>query len=145
MGIFLTSIGAFSAEIDSCLTDAKKMTRIIDKRQSIESCFQIHIKKISQHRCYELTNSLPEAKKNQDLSETLNSICFYQTTDFPDIKTCTSKADLFKVADNHDEAIFDCYRQLQSKVSQKQCIEISRKLIYPEKKSYMLRHCQNNY
>lgn len=139
------SLNTFGASIDSCLADAQKMTRAIDQKQAAEYCFQANAKHLSKKKCFDLIDSHSLLKKNTELKETLNSVCFYQSIEFNDAKSCLDGAARLKLADNHDEAVFECYLQFQSQTSQKQCIEISRKLIYPHKKSHLLRHCQNNY
>lgn len=144
-GIFLVSSAAWSSTMDSCLADARNQKRVIDQRQATEECFHIHAVKLSKNQCDEAIKKSSLAQKNPDLQESLNSTCFYQSRPFHDVKSCLAGAEKLKLADNHDEAVFECYQIFQSRISQSQCIEISRKLIYPNKKNYMLRHCQNNY
>ncbi len=137
---FASMIGN-AAAINICLDRARKLTLAIDQKQTTEHCFRTYAKNLSKSKCFELVNSL----KKPDLQENLNSICFYQSQDFSDIKTCASGANQLKLADNHDEALFECYMQFQSQTSQKQCFEISRKLVLPHRKNHMRQHCQNNY
>ncbi len=144
VGLSLSAARGSAAEIERCLSEASRRTHVIDQEQAIEGCFQSQAKQLSQNKCYEAVLKITALKKQLNMSESLNSICFYQTTDFIDLKSCMIKAELFKIADNHDEAIFDCYKQFQNALTQKQCIQISRKMIYPAKKDYLFDHCQNN-
>lgn len=141
--LFFSSSG-FSDTIGSCLNDAHKKTHVIDQHQAIETCFRLNRNSITQQQCFNSVNELSKSKKYYDLIENLNSICFYETTAFSEFKSCLNRTSQFKIADNHDEAIFDCYRQFQNQLSQKQCIEASRKMIYPAKKDYLFQHCQSN-
>ena len=138
------SVTLKAMEIDTCLSDATRKTHVIDQQQAIESCFLNRANSLPQKKCFEAANRISTLKRQLNMSETLNSICFYQTQDFSDLKSCLSGAKLFKIADNHDEAIFDCYKQFQSFLSEKQCIEVSRKMIYPAKRNHLFAHCQNN-
>lgn len=137
----LASFQADAASIEACLSKARKMTLAIDQKQSIEYCFQAYAKDLSKMKCFDLAKSL----KKLDLQENLNSICFYQSQDFADMKACAASAGHLKLADNRDEALFECYIQFQSQTSQKQCFEISRLLTLPHRKNHMRQHCQNNY
>ena len=139
--VSLISFQGHAAPINSCLNKARKMTLAIDQKQTTEYCFQAYAKDLSKTKCFDLVDSF----KKPDLPENLNSICFYQSQDFADVKECVAGANRLKLADNHDEALFECYMQFQSKTSQKQCFEISRQLILPHRKIHMRQHCQNNY
>lgn len=143
--IFLAALQVNAAPIDACLADARKMTRAVDQKQAAEGCFQINAKNTTKATCYDLVSKHSLLKKNPELQENLNSICFYQSLEFNNLNSCMAGAARFKLADNHDEALFECYIQFQAQASQKQCIEIGRKLILPHRKNHMLRHCQNNY
>lgn len=143
--LVFSSFQVLAGPLEACLSEAQRKTLIIDQKQAVEYCFQTQVKMISKNKCFAAAQLNVLAKKNTDLLETLSTVCFYQGEDFTSVKACLDKAGRFKIADNHDEAVFECYRQFQSVVSQKQCIEISRKLIYPGKKNYLLSHCQNNY
>jgi len=143
--LVLTSFQVKAASIDACLGDAQKLTRAIDQKQTAEFCFQAFAKNLPKTKCYDLVSKHNLFKKNTDLQENLNSICFYQSLEFNDLKSCMAGAARFKLADNHDEALFECYMQFQSVTSQKQCIELSSQLVLPHRKNHMLQHCQNNY
>jgi hypothetical protein len=133
-----------AAEINRCLAQAHKIEHIIPRYQKIENCFNTYSRNMKAESCFSLAANLKATKKSMDLSETLHSICFYQTNLPRTIKSCLAQAQKFNLADNHDEAVFDCYRQFQHQLNQKQCIEVSRKLIYPSKRAYLMAQCQNN-
>ncbi len=139
------TVSVTAMEIDSCLAEATRKTHVIDQQQAIETCFLSRASSIPQKKCFEAASRIGSSKRQLNMSETLNSICFYQTQEFSDLKSCLGGAKLFKIADNHDEAIFDCYKQFQSFISEKQCVEVSRKMIYPAKRNHLFAHCQNNF
>lgn len=141
---FLVPFQGNAMPIDSCLMKARKMTLVIDQKQAAEYCFQTHGQSLSKDKCFDLISTNSFLRK-PDLQENLNSICFYQSQDFPDVKACTAGAKRLKFADNRDEALFECYMQFQSQTTQKQCFEISRQLTLPHRKDHMRQHCQNNY
>lgn len=143
MALFLSHM-ALAGEIESCLEQAQKVPYKIDREKRIESCFRFNKAKVSHQRCFNLAAQANDPKKSLDLAETLSSICFYEISDFKELKSCTQAAATFQIADNHDEAVFDCYRQFQSQITKKQCLELSRQLTYPLKRDYLLQHCQNN-
>lgn len=145
--LLLLSLASFQASadsLDSCLNKARKMTLVIDQKQSAEYCMHAYAKDLSKSKCYSLVGTHTLLKR-PELQENLNSICFYETQEFSDLKSCVAGAERFTLADNRDEAMFECYMQFQSKTSQKQCFDLSRKLILPYRKDHMRRHCQNNY
>ena len=142
--LFLIGLNASATSIELCLASAKKKTHVIDQHSAIEDCFQENLNQLTLQKCFSLVKEIDKNKKFYDLGETLNTMCFYSTSPFNSIKSCIAGTSKFKTADSHDEAVFDCYRQFQTELSQKQCIEVSRKLIYPAKKDYLFQHCQNN-
>ncbi len=142
--LFLFSTNTYSAPIETCIANARKNGNMIERKQALENCFKFNKNKISKKQCFDFATQINQSLRYSDLAETLNSICFYETTSFDSLQICLSGASNFAIADNHDEAIFDCYRQFQTTLSQNQCIAVSRKLIYPAKKNYLFQHCQNN-
>jgi hypothetical protein len=136
---------AEATPIQKCLAKAHQQVHIIDQSEDIENCFRTFKIQLSVDQCFALSKQEKMKKKSLDLNETLSSICFYETTFFKDTKSCLEKASEFKIATHHDEAVFECYRQFQDYLDMKQCIELSRKLIYPEKRSYLFQQCQNSH
>lgn len=142
--VLFFGFNAFSSTMEVCLESAKKRTHVLDQHIAIEDCFQANLDRLSAQQCFSYAKQLNKNKKFYDLSETLNTLCFYSTSTFNDVKSCIAGSRNFAIADNHDEAVFDCYKQFQNTLSQKQCIELSRQLIYPAKKDYLFQHCQSN-
>lgn len=117
----------------------------MERDESIQACFKTHKAFLGSDNCFNQVRNLREAQQSANLSESLKFICFYEASIFQNIKTCLIRADEFKNADNHDEAVFHCYKQFQDKLTKKECNDTAKKLIYPAKKDYLLQHCANNY
>lgn len=135
---------AFAGQFDVCLTQAKKITHRLNRVEAIQSCFESNKDSITAEACFAGIKTVQVHEKSIELNEKLNSICFYDISHFKKISSCLAKVDIFKIASNHDEAVFECYRQFQNQLSQKQCLKISSFMKYPAKKEYLDNHCYEN-
>lgn len=145
-GLFIV-FGQFSwaaGQFEHCLSTARKTTHRLDRMEAIGSCFEKHKDLISEESCFAEIKKTQIHDKSIELSEKLNAICFYDVSRFKTVESCIAKTSVFQIAANHDEGVFECYRQFQSKVSRNQCLQISKALKYPAKKQYLETHCLNN-
>lgn len=143
--IFISTSYSFAANsFQNCINKAEQKKHITDQMNETQDCFYQNKNYLNVNLCYKELEKNKVAKKSLDLTEDLKELCFYQTTEFDSASHCLKKAILFRNADDHDEAIFQCYQQFQSKLNKQQCISISKALIYPAKKDYFLQHCLNN-
>ncbi len=140
MGLFVSL--AQAQPLQQCLNNINQKEHRLDRQAQTLQCFRDYRSAIDMDGCFDLVSKVK--LKSADLIQNLHSICFYETTLFKDLNSCSLKASAFATADQHDDALFECYRQFQNQLDQKQCIELSRKLIYPTKKKYLLNHCLNN-
>lgn len=134
----------FASSIDSCLSQARKLTHRLEKTDAILSCFDKTKESLSGQACFQAISKLQVHEKSIELSEKINGICFYDSSRFKNITSCLDKVDVFKLASSHDEAVFECYRQFQYSLNQKQCLKVSAVLKYPAKKEYLANHCMEN-
>ena len=135
-------MSVMAKSFSQCISTANNQARL-EREDALVECFKLHKAFIGSDNCFKQIHYLKAAQKSENLSEKLKSICFYEASIFQNSKLCSARASEFKDADTHDEAIFDCFMQFQDKINQKNCIELSSKLIYPAKKDYLLAHCQN--
>lgn len=105
--------------------------------QNAQLCTQKYVKNISIEKCFLATKTI----HSDFLNESLKQFCFYDVSDFPNLNSCLQKAALFRVAQNHDEAITSCLLQFQENLSSKKCLAISSRLKYPEKKEHLRKQC----
>ena len=116
-------------ELESCLHNEKQVQLCITKK----------IKNLSIDSCFAEAQKL----KSDFLKEETLDFCFYQVSEFPTLQACTQRAILFKSADNHDEALFECARQHQTTLTKQSCLTIAQKMRYPEKIKYLTRQCDS--
>lgn len=135
---------AFAGQFDACLNQVKKTEHRLARLESIQSCFEKSKDVISEDTCFSAIKKIQTHDKSIELGEKLNSICFYDVSRFKNVKSCLNKTSVFQIANNHDEAVFDCYRQFQATLNQKECLKVSSELKYPAKKEYLQNHCYDN-
>lgn len=117
-----------AGNLEKCLADTSATT---------QNCVQKHIQRLTLDSCFS-----ESANIKSDLSkENLKQFCFYNVSEFPTLKSCLSRSENFKVALNHDEALFECVRQFQNQISESQCSAISSQMRYPEKLQHLKRNC----
>ena len=139
--ILLIAQITFASAFNNCLATAKKIQHRLDRADAIQACFEANKMQITSEACFSGIKSIEVQNKSIELTEKLNSICFYETTAFKNTKSCLARTDEFKIATNHDNAVFECYRQFQNKINKKNCLAISSLLKYPAKKEYLQNHC----
>ncbi|MFZ3228619.1 MAG: hypothetical protein WA160_00315 [Pseudobdellovibrio sp.] len=135
---------AFAGSLENCLEPALKMAHRLNRLESIQTCFEQNKTKMVSESCFSTIAKIQTHDKSIELTERLNSLCFYEVSQFKTIKNCLDKTNLFKITMNHDEGVFECYRQFQSTLNQKQCLAVSMQLKYPAKKEYLENHCKTN-
>lgn len=135
---------AFSSPIEQCLSRIGTKLHIIESEELILSCFEKNKATIGSNACFQLVNNFKKIKKSFIMTEKIKSICFYDASIFQNISSCLLKTKEFKNAENRDEAVFDCYRQFQNTLTEKQCLKATTYLTYPAKKEYLLQQCSNN-
>lgn len=140
----LLSISSFAESFENCLNRAKQQQHVLDQNEKIEMCFKYNAKYLNNLYCFNKVKQITVSQKSLNLKETLNSVCFYESTDFKDLNTCVQKSDVFQIADNHDEAIFNCYQNFRFSLNKKQCLEMSKKMKQPEKKIHLFNQCQEH-
>lgn len=134
----------FAGQFETCLAGSKKIAHRLNRVEAIQDCFDSNKESMTADACFAGIKSVQIHEKSIELNEKLNSICFYDVSRFKKISICLSKVDVFKIANNHDEAVFECYREFQNQLSQKQCLKVSSLMKYPAKKEYLDNHCYEN-
>lgn len=130
--------------LKSCLQPAFKTQHRLNRFDAIQDCFEKNKLTVSEDQCYLAIQSVKIHNKSIELNEKMNSICFYEASRFKSISSCLVKAKEFSIANNHDEAVFECYRQFQNQLNKQQCLTVSKLLKYPDKKNHLENHCLNN-
>ncbi|MBC7742682.1 MAG: hypothetical protein H7061_10820 [Bdellovibrionaceae bacterium] len=141
--LMLSSASSLAKSFSQCISGANTLHRL-EREDTLLACFQSHKNFLGSDECFNQISKLKVAQRSGILSEKLKGICFYEASIFQNDKLCLKRADEFQNGENHDEAVFDCYKQFQDKLSQKACVEISNKLIYPAKRNHLYQHCMNN-
>jgi hypothetical protein len=140
----LTGQTLFAGTLDICLAQIKRHDHRLSKIEAIESCFEKNKHLVSGEGCFAAVKKATAVEQSLNLQEKLNGICFYESSHFKNVSECLNKSSVFQTAENHDEGVFECYRQFQSKISTKQCLQASEYLKYPAKKEYLKNHCYVN-
>ena len=139
--LFISILGQ-AAALDSCLTTASKIDHRLNRFDATLECFQKSKNAVSSDSCFLAVQNLKPGQTSIELNERLRSHCFYEASQFKTVELCLAKAEIFQLAINHDEAVFECYNQFQENLNQKQCLKLSELLKYPAKKDYLDAHCQ---
>lgn len=119
-----------TSPIEKCLNVATHLT---------SDCVNRHLKPKTIDSCYKMTDTI---YSNQS-KENVKNYCFYNISEFPTLKTCIDSAKRFFIAENKDQALFECVRQFSSTISSKDCMTVSKIMTYKEKASYLASHCQS--
>ncbi len=147
--IILTCFTLFPAlslakSFNQCIVETQNK-HLIEQQAEIKECFNSYKNTLGSDNCFAQIRKLKVASQSPNLSENLRTICFYEASIFQNLKTCALRAGEFKNADGHDEAVFQCYKEFQEKITLKECLDLSKKLIYPAKQAHLKQHCFNNY
>ena len=141
LSLLMGSLSAQATTLDTCLAVAAKNDHRLNRFDSTLDCFQKSKNVINSDSCFAAVQNLKSGQTSIELNERLRSYCFYDASQFKNVKSCLSKTAAFQLAINHDEAVFECYNQFQENLNQKQCLKISDLLKYPAKKEYLESHC----
>lgn len=141
--VALFGLKAPASDLGQCLYAANFNEHRLEKENSVRLCFDKYKSLISKESCYSYLDKKVAKLSSTNLSEDIKGLCFYDTTPAKDLNACATETKKFKVAANHDEALFYCYQQFQENISQKDCLKISGQMIYPSKKNYLKEHCLN--
>lgn len=132
ISIFLFTAPAMGSKLSSyemCLKQSD---------QSTSDCLKKYVKNINLESCYSSLQSV----RSQNAQEKIKNFCFYQISDFPNLKNCVTKATKFYEAENKDHALFECYLQFSQSISKSSCRQIADHMIYPDKKNHMNNICE---
>ncbi|MEQ1721668.1 MAG: hypothetical protein ABL930_00740 [Pseudobdellovibrio sp.] len=140
----MISLQLGAQELERCLNYATAQEHRLEKEDIIKICFDKFKTKINKSECYSYLNKKVKSLDSTKLNEEITSVCFYETSQTPDLNSCMSETKKFKSSNNHDEAVFYCYQQFQEKLSKADCLKTANQLIFPLKKEYLTNHCNNN-
>lgn len=116
----------------------------LDREVALRQCYARY--KTSKKTCYRTLKSVIGPQESLRLTEDIRSVCFYDAQPAArTVEDCVQEAAAFKVAAEHDEAVFYCYQQFQEKIDRRQCLKTARQLIYPAKEDYLTQHCRATY
>lgn len=135
---------AWSSSFQTCLAQASRQAHKLDRFEAIQSCFVTHRENLNSDRCYQAIEKLNLQQTSVELGEQLKGFCFFEVSNFKTVDSCLQKSQQFHTANDKDEAVFECYVQFQKNISAKQCLEISKKMIYPLKRQHLEVQCNNN-
>ena len=126
--------------LTSGFTQYTTLEKCLDTQPNeIQDCLERSNKHVTISSCYTAVDSL----KSDYLKENVREYCFYQISEFPNLRTCVSKAEQFTDADNHDAALFSCQAQFEEKIKRRTCLQMSKRFRFPEKGKYLADHCDS--
>lgn len=128
---------AFGASSAAGLKKFEKCLNNTDS--SVQGCVSEQFKNLSIKQCYQVSEKL----KIGFQKERVQDYCFYEISDFPNLKSCTESAKKFITADNRDAALFNCVQQFQPTISVAQCKEVAKSMTFHEKKTYLQKNCES--
>ncbi len=132
-----------ASELQACLTKANRTAHIVDREDQIRECFKNknNLKNLTGLQCFQLVANNATVQKLQNLKENLNAICFFDVAQFTTPQQCLNQMGVFQSADQHDEAVFTCYKKFQEKINKVNCQQIAKYMIYDDKKEVLNRRC----
>lgn len=138
------TLGAVQTSLKSVLAREKtKLETCLHNQKEVQSCIYSSIATASRPLTVESCFAEGIKLKSDFLKEETLQYCFYQLSEFATLNSCVNKAQNFKTAINHDEALFECVRQHQTSIAPESCKQIARQMRYPEKSKYLLRQCDS--
>ena len=141
--LLFSALSASARSFSQCVSLNSSLPQF-EQEEALVDCFETNKSNLSSGSCYAAIHKIKAAQKSATLNERLKTICFYDVSLFKNDKLCMARASEFSIAENHDEALFECFNQFQESMNQKSCLEMSSKLIYPAKKEHLRQHCLNN-
>ena len=130
--------------LQTCLSNSVYHEHRIEKEDNVKFCFDKYKNSITQDSCFKTITKNSVLINNTQLYNFVTSVCFYETGNHANLDSCNAIAKKFKGGAEHDEALFYCYQTFQDRVSKKDCLKTSDKMIFPAKKEYLKRHCLSN-
>lgn len=138
------TLGAVQTNLKSVLAREKsKLEVCLNNEKEVQSCIISSISRDSKPLTVESCFAEGIKLKSDFLKEETLQYCFYQLSEFTNLNSCVNKAQNFKTAINHDEALFECVRQHQTSIAPESCRQIAKQMRYPEKSKYLLRQCDS--
>ena len=141
LSLIFLSLLLRAAPLETCLSHTDKVEHRLDRINAVQACFDKNKKTTSVDSCFLAVETNKLNRLSEELSEQIKTTCFYDIAPFKTIKSCLQRSASFVQAGNHDEAIFECYRQFEDRLNQKECLKVSASLRYPAKKDYLAEHC----
>lgn len=133
----MTLDGAKTATNARTITPIEKCLNVATNLPN--DCINRSLKNKTLSNCYALSETI----FSYHSKERVKNYCFYNISEFPSLQTCTAAAKKFFIAENKDQALFECVRQFTSQIDERSCLEIARMMTYREKRSYLENHCHN--
>lgn len=124
-----TTVQAYKlSSFELCLKQTNKPT---------SQCLKQHLKQVTLDNCYNSVTSI----RSQNAKEKVKNYCFYQISEFSNLKSCVTKAAAFYEAESRDQGLFECYRQFSQTISKSNCTQIANHMIFSDKKNHMKNIC----
>ena len=135
--LFLT---AFMLLTTGFTSNTSALEKCLDEQPNeVRACLGKTSKHITLSSCFDQVNKI----KSNYFKENVREYCFYHISEFPNLKSCVSKARQFTDAENHDAALFNCYSQFEPTIKKATCETMSKMFRFPEKGRYLKSNCSN--
>jgi hypothetical protein len=121
---------ATSTSLEKCL---------YDQPNEIRACLGKTSKHMTLSSCFDQTINI----KSTFIKESVHEYCFYHISEFPNLRSCTAKAEQFTDAENHDAALFNCYLQFETNMKKETCEKMAKMFRFPEKGRHLKSNCVN--
>jgi len=112
---------------------------LINNPNQMQACADRNIKSLTLNSCYNEVSQI----KSEHIKEKFKEFCFYQVSEFPTLKLCLEKANLFVISDDGDSAKLSCITQFQDGLKKNECLNVVKSLKLNEKKWYLQNHCDS--
>lgn len=136
--IALTALVLFSSNF--ALAGSTSLEKCLDDQPNeIRECLAKTSKYTTLSSCFDQAAKI----RSNFIKENVHEYCFYHISEFPNLRSCTAKAQQFTDSENHDAALFNCYLQFETKMKKETCEKIAKMFRFPEKSRYLKTNCSN--
>lgn len=132
-------------KLDLCLESSLQKSHRLDQEESIRDCFENHKINRSFNSCLQLADKLEKALVSSRFEDEIRNLCFIESTLPESSESCMKATRKFKNPYTHDDAVFMCFQTFQDKMNKPLCLKHVSHMIFPLKKDYLKKHCNESF
>lgn len=140
----VAGVTAHADELEKCLNSIRPSTHRLERDEAVGKCFGELASSTGKDACFGHIEKYKSLVNSTRLRSQAISSCFYESNSYRKIQDCVEDTKLFKIATEHDDALFFCYKSFEEVINKNECLSTAKKMIFPSKRDYLSNHCQEN-